>query len=115
MRTKFAPILDALTRQRGVRSSLIVNGIDGIVIDSNLQIGQDGTRVAALSASLYKKARKSAQAAGLGGTGFMQLEAEGGRLCVLGGDELVLVAVADEGANVGLIRLDMLRAAETLA
>ena len=115
MRTKFAPILDTLTRQRGVRSSLIVNGIDGIVIDSNLQIGQDGTRVAALAASLYKKARKSASAAGLGGTGFMQLEAEGGRLCVLGGDELVLVAVADHDANVGLIRLDMLRAAEALA
>ena len=115
MKTNFAPILDALTRQRGVRCSLVVSGVDGIVIDSNLQIGQDGTRVAALAASLYKKARKSARAAGLGGTGFMQLEAEGGRLCVLGGDELVLVAVADQGANIGLIRLDMLRAAEALA
>jgi len=115
MRSQFTPILDSLTRQRGVRASLIVSADDGVAIDSNLQIGQDGTRVAALAASLYKKARKSARAAGLGSTGFMQLEAEGGRLCLLGGDEVVLVAVAERDANVGLIRLAMLRAAETLA
>jgi predicted regulator of Ras-like GTPase activity (Roadblock/LC7/MglB family) len=115
VRSAFAPILDSLTRQRGVRASLVVSATDGVAIDSNLQIGQDGTRVSALAASLYKRARKSAKAAGLGATGFMQLEAEDGRLCILGGDELVLVAVADPDANVGLIRLEMLRAAESLA
>jgi len=111
----FTPVLDALTRQRGVRASLVVSAADGITIDSNLQIGQDGSRVAALAASLYRKARKSAAAAGLGGTGFMQLEAETGRLCAIGGEEIVLVVVADRSANVGLIRVEMLRAAEALA
>ena len=71
--------------------------------------------MAALAASLYRKARKSAQAAGLGSTGFMQMEAESGRLCVIGGDEIVLVVVAERTANVGLIRVEMLRAAEALA
>jgi predicted regulator of Ras-like GTPase activity (Roadblock/LC7/MglB family) len=113
--TPFTKVLDALTRQRGVRASLVVSATDGIAIDSNLQIRQDGTRVAALAASLYRKARKSATAAGLGGTGFMQLEAESGRLCLIGGDELVLVVVADRDANVGLIRVEMLRSAEALA
>lgn len=115
MNTPFTEVLDTLTRQRGVRASLVVSANDGITVDSNLQIGQDGNRVAALAASLYRKARKSAHAAGFGATGFMQLEAESGRLCVIGGDDIVLVVVADRSANVGLIRVEMLRAAESLA
>ena len=114
MTTPFTAILDTLQRLKGVRASLVVAADDGIAIDSNLQIGQDGSRVAALAASLYRKARKSAAAAGFGGTGFMQLEAEAGRLCLLGGDEVVLVVVAQPHANVGLIRVEMLRAAESL-
>jgi predicted regulator of Ras-like GTPase activity (Roadblock/LC7/MglB family) len=115
MRSPFTPVLDALTRRRGVRASLVVSATEGIAIESNLQIGQDGSRVAALAASLYRKARRSAHAAGLGATGFMQLEAESGRLCIIGGDDVVLVVVAEPGANVGLIRVEMLRAAEALA
>jgi predicted regulator of Ras-like GTPase activity (Roadblock/LC7/MglB family) len=113
--TQFTAVLDSLTRLKGVRASLVVAAADGVAIDSNLQIGQDGSRVAALAASLYRKARKSAQAAGFGGTGFLQLEAEHGRLCMLGGEEVVLVVVALRDANVGLIRVEMLRAAESLA
>ena len=114
MSTKFTPVLDALTKQRGVRASLVVDASDGVTIDSNTQIGQDSTRVAALAASLYRKARKSAQAAGLGATGFMQLEAESGRLCIIGGDEIVLIVAAERDANIGLIRIEMLRAAQAL-
>ena len=115
MSTAFTPILDALTRQRGVRASLVVGADDGMTIDANMQIGQENTRIAALAASLYTKARRSAAAAGLGGTGFMQLEAEDGRICIIGGAQVVLVVVADRDANVGLIRVEMLRAAGALA
>lgn len=113
--TRFSPILDAMMRARGVRATLIVSAPDGITIDSNLHFGQDGSGLAALAASLYRKARQSARAAGLGMTGFMHLEAESGRLCLLGGDEIVLVVIADPDANVGLIRLEMLKAAGALA
>jgi len=112
--TAFTPMLDALTKQRGVRASLVVGADDGVTIDSNMQIGQESTRVAALAASLYRKARRSAKAAGLGATGFMQLEAEAGRLCIIGGDEIVLIVVADRDANIGLIRVEMLRATKEL-
>ena len=115
MNTDFTRVLELLTRQRGVRASLVVSANDGIMVDSNLQIGQDGSRVAALAASLYRKARRSAHAAGLGMTGFMHMDAEAGRLCIIGGDEIVLVVVAEPDANVGLIRVEMLRAAEALA
>jgi len=113
--TPFSPVLDQLTRQRGVRASLVVSATDGIAIDSNLQFGQQAGPVAALAASLYRKARLSATAAGFGATGFLQLEAERGRLCMIGGDEIVLVVVAEPDANVGLIRLEMLRCAGELA
>lgn len=113
--TVFTRLLDAFSRQRGVRASLVVSAPDGIAIESNLQIGEDGSRVAALAASLYRKARKSATAAGLGSTGFLQLEAEDGRLCMLGGEDVILVVVTQRDANVGLVRVEMLRAAESLA
>ena len=58
----FASILDSLTRQRWVTAALVVSERDGIVVESNLQIGQSGDRVAALAASLYRKARLSAKA-----------------------------------------------------
>ena len=107
----FGAILSALTRQRGVRASLVVDENDGIVIESNLQIGQDGDRVAALAASLYRKARLSARAARLGTATFMQLEAERGRICAAGHNDLVLVVVADPAANIGMIRVEMIKAA----
>jgi len=106
----FASILDTLTRQRWVTAALVVSERDGIVVESNLQIGQSGDRVAALAASLYRKARQSARAAGLGAVSFMQLEAPNGRLCAVGGGDLVLVVVAEPAVNVGLVRVELLRA-----
>jgi predicted regulator of Ras-like GTPase activity (Roadblock/LC7/MglB family) len=114
--TSLRPVLEMLTRQRGVRASLIVSESDGLVIDSSLRFGQDGERVAALAASVYRKARLSAQAARLGAVTFLQLDAERGRICVAGGgNDLVIVTVADPAANVGLIRVELFKALEMLA
>lgn len=115
MATAFSAMLQALSRQRGVTAALVVSEQDGIVVDSNLQIGQSGERVAALAAFLYRKARLSARAAGLGSATFMQLEAPNGRLCAVGAGDLVIVVVAASAVNVGLIRVELLRAAEELA
>ena len=75
MTSPFTPLLESLTRQRGVRASLIVSESDGLVVDANLRFGQDGERVAALAASMYRKARLSATAAHLGAVAFLQLDA----------------------------------------
>jgi predicted regulator of Ras-like GTPase activity (Roadblock/LC7/MglB family) len=115
MISPFAAMLDTIRRQRGVTASLIAAESDGVVVDSRLQVGQRGDRVAALAASLYRKARLSATAAGLGAVGFMQLEAESGRVCAVGRNGLVLVAVTKRDANVGLLRVQLLRAAQGLA
>ena len=115
MHSPFTTMLQVLSRQRGVTAALVVSEQDGIVIDSNLQIGQEGDRVAALAAFLYRKARFSAQAAGMGAVSFMQLEAPKGRLCAVGAGELVLVVVAASAVNVGLVRVEMLRSVDLLA
>ena len=114
MATPFTAMLQTLSRQRGVMAALVVSEQDGIVVDSNLQIGQSGDRVAALAASLYRKARLSARAAGMGAVSFMQLEAPNGRICAAGSGEFVLVVVAASAVNVGLVRVELLRAAVEL-
>jgi len=109
-KSPFEGLLSALTRQRGVLGSMVVAEADGIIVDSNLQIGLKGNVVAALAASLYRKARHSASAAGFGNAAFLQLEAERGHVCAVGRNELVIVTVAESRANVGLIRVEMMRA-----
>jgi predicted regulator of Ras-like GTPase activity (Roadblock/LC7/MglB family) len=114
MSSPFQDMLDSLMRQRGALASLLVDEHEGMIIDSILQVGQDGERVAALAASLHRRARKSAEAAGLGAVSFMQLEAREGRICAAGRDNMVLVVVAALTANVGLVRVEMLRAIRAL-
>lgn len=114
MTSPFDALLATLTRQRGVTASLVVSERDGIVVDARLPVGAQGDRVAALAASLYRKARRSAGTAGLGQVAFLQLEATEGRICALGRNDLVLVVVAAREANVGLIRMEMLRAADEM-
>lgn len=115
MSTPFRPLLATLARHRGVVGSMVVGEADGVIVDATLHIGVAGDAVAALAASLYRKARRSSLAAGFGEVGFLTLEAELGRLCVAGRGDLVLIAVADRTANVGLLRADMLAGAGGLA
>ena len=114
MATPYSPMLQSLSRQRGVTAALLVSEEDGIVIDANLQIGQSSDRLAAFAAFLFRKARLSASAAGLGAVSFMQLEAPNGRLCAVGAGDLVLVIVAAPAVNVGLVRVELLRSAAEL-
>lgn len=114
MPTPFTPVLQALSRQRGVTAALLVSERDGIIVEANTHAGMAEDRVAALTASLYRKARLSARAAGMGSVSFMQLEAPNGRLCAIGAGDLVLVIVALKSVNVGLVRVELLRAAGDL-
>ena len=58
----------------------------------------------------------AAAATGGGKVRFIQMVAEGGTLLVARAPpELLVVAVADPGVNIGLARLEMMRAAEAAA
>jgi predicted regulator of Ras-like GTPase activity (Roadblock/LC7/MglB family) len=112
--TPYTAALAGLIRHRGVKGCLVVGETDGLIVDSTLQFGVNGATFAALTASLYRKARRAAQAAGFGDATFVQLDAEQGRVCAVGRNELVLVVVAEPLVNVGLVRVDMLKAVEAL-
>lgn len=110
----FATVIGAVTRHRGVTACLVVAEEDGIVVDGTARIGVNTAAFAALTASLYRKAGRAADSAGFGGVSFFDLEAEQGRVIAAGRNGLVVVAVADAGVNLGLLRVELLRAAATL-
>ena len=112
MSSPFTALLSSLIRHHGVTGCMVVSEADGMIVDSSLQIGVNGDAFAALTASLYRKARRAAAAAGFGETGFFELDADGGRMCAAGRNDLVIVVVAQPRVNVGLLRVEMLKALE---
>jgi predicted regulator of Ras-like GTPase activity (Roadblock/LC7/MglB family) len=111
--------LDLVTRVRGVRGAMLVSADDGLVIAEQLMEGIKGGAVAALAASLAGRLRRAMEAAGIGTSVFWHLQAEQGALLVVpgnsGGTEgggILVVAVAEPDVNIGLVRLELLRAAE---
>jgi predicted regulator of Ras-like GTPase activity (Roadblock/LC7/MglB family) len=115
MTNPFRPILTAVMRHRDVTACLLVDETDGVIVDSTLQFGMRGNVFAALIASLYRRARQAAAAAGMGEASFVQLDAERGRVCAVGHNGLVLIAVAGARVNVGLLRVELLKARAGLA
>jgi predicted regulator of Ras-like GTPase activity (Roadblock/LC7/MglB family) len=114
----YTALLDSVNRVRGVRGSMIVAAEDGLVVEEDLMIGVQGAAVAALVASLFRRARRSVQAADLGSASFLQVEGDDGLLFAAAPPQLgdlLLVVVAESWVNVGLVRLEAARVAEALA
>lgn len=111
----FARALDLVTRVRGVRGAMLVAGDDGLVVAEQLMEGIRGAAVAALAASLATRLRRAMEAAGLGAGVFWHLQGERGALLVVpAASGVLMVAVAEPDVNVGLVRLELLRAAEAV-
>ena len=117
MTTAYSQSLDRVTRVRGVRGAMLVSTEDGLVIAEQLMEGIKGGAVAALAASLAGRLRRAMEAAGTGTSVFWHLQAEQGALLVVPGDAsggILVVAVAEPDVNIGLVRLELLRAAEAV-
>lgn len=112
--TPFRPVLTGLARTRGVRAALLVDARDGVLVDAVLPTGLRADAVAALAASVFGKAGRSVSAAGDGHVTLVEIEAEAGRLVVVGDVVLVLAAVADPRSSVALTRLALRQAWEAL-
>ncbi len=108
--------LERLTREPGVRGALLVDREDGLVVAEALMEDLDGAALAALAASLWTRLARAGQAAGRGDPAYAQLEAElGTMLAVPAGEAMLLVAVAEPDANLGMARLELVRAAAEVA
>lgn len=115
MAAKYQQVLDRVTRVRGVKGAMLVAADDGLVVAESLMEGVRGNAVAALASNLAKRFRQAAEAAGAGIPDFLHLQGEAGTLLTMPGpDGVLVVAVGDPDLNVGLVRLEMLRAAEVL-
>src|SRR2546430_17655723 len=92
---------------------MLVSGDDGIVVAEQLMEGIKGSAVAALASSLAARLRRALEAAGVGASLFWHLQCDQGGLLVGSAPPGVpIVAVAGPDVNAGLVRLELLGAAQ---
>jgi predicted regulator of Ras-like GTPase activity (Roadblock/LC7/MglB family) len=117
MKGPLTEVVSTLSHLPGVMAAMIVGAVDGLIIETSAMKGvaAGGTdsrkHTAALAAYLYSKIARASDAARLGTPTFMRLEAERGQICVVGARDVVLVTIVTPDANLGRVRLDMMKAA----
>jgi uncharacterized protein len=111
----FTAAVEKLSRIPGVLGALIVEKDSALPVVAELSEGVNGTAVAALAASLFRRTGQASETARFGSLATLQLEAEHGHVVVVDAAELVLVIVAERDAQLGLVRLEAVRAAQSLA
>ncbi len=98
-----------------IEASAVVS-VDGLSIASALPQGVEEDRVSAMSAAMLSLGERIASELGRGTLEQVYIKGEKGYVVLMSvGQEAVLTALAREQAKLGLIFLDMRRAAEDLA
>lgn len=98
-----------------IEASAVVS-VDGLTIASALPQGVEEDRVAAMSAAMLSLGERIASELGRGSLDQVYIKGVEGYVVLMSvGEEAVLTALAREQAKLGLIFLDMRRAAEALA
>lgn len=98
-----------------IEASAVVS-VDGLTIASALLQDVEEDRVAAMSAAMLSLGERIAAELGRGSLQQVYIKGEHGYVILMSvGEEAVLTALAGEQAKLGLIFLDMRRAAEDLA
>jgi predicted regulator of Ras-like GTPase activity (Roadblock/LC7/MglB family) len=97
----------------GVRGALLFSADDGLVVAEASMSDVDGAATAALAGSFAARLARVTGAIGCAPPRMMLLEAEqGGLMAAPAGEGLLLVAVTDADANIGLLRLALRDAVE---
>ena len=98
-----------------IEASAVVS-VDGLIMASALPAEVEEDRVSAMSAAMLSLGERIAAELGRGGLEQVYIRGDHGYVLVTAvGQEAVLTALAREGAKLGLIFLEMRRAAEHLA
>lgn len=98
-----------------VEASAVVS-VDGLTMASSLPAGIEEDRVSAMSAAMLSLGERIAGELGRGMLDQVYIKGENGYVILMAvGEEAVLTALAREQAKLGLLFLDMRRAAEDLA
>ena len=97
-----------------IEASAIVS-VDGLIMASALQQGVEEDRVSAMSAAMLSLGERISSELGRGGLEQVYIKGNAGSIVLTSvGDEAVLTAMARHDAKLGLIFLEMRRAAEDL-
>ncbi len=99
-------ILEELNRTSGVTGSMVV-GHDGIVIAADLDTRYQDEAVGALAASITANVNKSLERLSEDRLSQITIEALNGKLFLASNDIGILVVTAEDGINIGLVRLEM--------
>jgi predicted regulator of Ras-like GTPase activity (Roadblock/LC7/MglB family) len=113
----YGELLGRVNRVSGVRGSMVVAVEDGLIVEEDLMVGVPGDAVAALVASIFRRARRSVEAASFGAAAFLQVDGDDGLLFAAAPPQLgdlLLVVVAESWVNVGLVRLEAAKVVEAL-
>jgi predicted regulator of Ras-like GTPase activity (Roadblock/LC7/MglB family) len=98
-----------------IEASAVVS-VDGLSIASALPQGVEEDRVSAMSAAMLSLGERIASELGRGSLEQVYVKGQKGYVVLMSvGEEAVLTALAREQAKLGLILLDMRRAAEDLS
>jgi predicted regulator of Ras-like GTPase activity (Roadblock/LC7/MglB family) len=98
-----------------IEASAVVS-VDGLTIASSLPPGVEEDRVAAMSAAMLSLGERIASELGRGLLDEVYVKGAGGYVILTAvGEEAVLTVMARAGAKLGLVFLEMRRAAEELA
>lgn len=97
-----------------IEASAIVS-VDGLIMASALQQGVEEDRVSAMSAAMLSLGERISSELGRAGLEQVYIKGSAGSIILTSvGDEAVLTAMARHDAKLGLIFLEMRRAAEDL-
>ena len=111
-RPELQRIVDSLSEIGGVRAALIVRR-DGTSA-ADVVIGEDEELLGALTGAIFATINRSMQRTGLGELDDFVVSASEGSIQAMAAGDLVLVVLADRKSNIGLIRLELRRAAADL-
>ena len=107
-------IVEDLNRVDGVIGSLLV-GKDGLVVASTLLDTEDAEVLGAMSAAVYGEIDKSTKRIGVGSLVDAIIDAREGSILLLEAKDLILVVITQRVVNLGLIKMEMRRAARRIS
>ena len=112
-------LTSVLTELNGTSADIEASGVistDGLMMASVLPSGLDEDRVGAMSAAMLSLGDRTSQELNRGGLEQVLIKGENGYvLMTYAGEEAVLTVIAKPNAKLGLIFLDVKRAAESIS
>lgn len=101
--------VERLSRVPGVRGAVLVDPQAGVPVQGEVMAGTDPNAVAAFATTMYRQA-----SAGAAPPRTLQLEAAEGALFVHAVREFLLVVLTSRDAQLGRVRVEVRRTAESL-